>query len=251
MRRLSGWFFRLDQELKIAKRSTFVTLTYNDENIISDDNGLYTLHKPDLQSFFKKLRQNEIRVKGNYSKIKYYACGEYGGLYQRPHYHIILFNAHEDMVIKSWINSNQYAIGNVHFGKVEVGSIKYVTGYINKGKIIPQFEGDLRKPEFSLMSKGLGENFLSNEMKIWFRNDPLERQYLPGLDGEKFAIPRYYKNKIWDEKEREEIGKVLTAMNEVEMMDHVLRNGAEPVHVAVERQNVLLNRLKTQRHEVL
>lgn len=73
-----------------GKRSCFVTLTYNDDNLphvkSKSVEGRYyeSLHKRDLQLFFKRLRK-----KG--ATFRYFAAGEYGGLYGRPHYHVLLF----------------------------------------------------------------------------------------------------------------------------------------------------------------
>ena len=55
-----------------------------------------TLQKSDLQKFFKRLR------KKTHEKISYYAVGEYGDNTQRPHYHIILFNAIPRIVEAAW-----------------------------------------------------------------------------------------------------------------------------------------------------
>ena len=74
-----------------GKASVFLTLTYNEDNLpyvksLTKDNVYYqTLYKRDLQLFNKRLRKN---TKEEY---RYFASGEYGGNYGRPHYHMLLF----------------------------------------------------------------------------------------------------------------------------------------------------------------
>ena len=68
------WATRCVLEAKMHKDNCFVTLTYDDAHLPSD----YGLQKDDLTKFFKRLRFNTG------AKIRYYAAGEYGELYNRP-----------------------------------------------------------------------------------------------------------------------------------------------------------------------
>lgn len=76
MQRSREWSFRLNCEAYYWKDACFLTLTYDNEHLPSDN----SLHKEDLQKFFKRLRKDI-----DYP-IKYYACGEYGDRFKRPHY---------------------------------------------------------------------------------------------------------------------------------------------------------------------
>lgn len=71
----------------------FLTLTYDDQHIpdINSDVFSGTLLKEDLQKFWKRLRQFVERDVGEKSRIRYFACGEYGENTFRPHYHAILY----------------------------------------------------------------------------------------------------------------------------------------------------------------
>ena len=151
-----------------------------------------TLDKADLQKFWKRLRKTQK------SKIKYYAVGEYGEKKKRPHYHAIVFNIE---------NVNQLADvwqkGDVHVGTVSGDSIGYTAGYVNKGKIIPQFKGDDRIKEFSVMSKGLGKNYLTDQIIKYHKKD-IERNYVT-LDGNvRVALPRYYRDRIYSDFEKKQ-----------------------------------------------
>lgn len=194
-RRVSGWSFRLVKHGEQSNSALFVTLTYDDEKIPLSKSGLQTLDKTDLQKFFKRLRKltNE--------KISYYAVGEYGDKTQRPHYHIILFNANTRIVENAWSIDN-IPIGHVHFGDVSDASIGYTLKYISKDKKIPMFNGDDRNKEFSVMSKGLGANYLNDRTIKWHKQKLEERMYLPLKGGKKAAMPRYYKDKLYKEGEK-------------------------------------------------
>lgn len=197
-RRISGWSFRLLQEDKRALSSIFVTLTYDDKNVPFTQSGLMTLQKQDVQKFFKRLRKNFSHP------IKYYACGEYGTLNNRPHYHAIIFNASHEAIAKAW-KLNDHWIGDIHYGDVSGASVGYTLKYMCKPRKIPIDSFDDRSSEFALMSKGLGENYISKKSNKWHLADLENRMYLPIEDGKKIAMPRYYKDKLYTQSERERI----------------------------------------------
>ena len=184
--RANSWLVRLRSHMKDTFSSYFVTLTY--ENPPRTYNGLYTAKKDDIQRYFKRLR----KIETDNNNIKYYAVSEYGEQYQRPHYHAIIFNVNDRRsILRAWA-PNDTLIGQVHIGDVTSASIKYVSGYIGKKIGIPQYDYDDRLPEFSLMSKGLGlnaENYIGD-----FLRDTLTPYVM--LDGIKYPIPRYYKEKL-------------------------------------------------------
>ena len=69
-------------------KSIFLTLTYDNEHLPNDR----VLHKEDLQKFFKRLRNCIMGYYGTKHEISYFACGEYGSRFLRPHYHAIIYN---------------------------------------------------------------------------------------------------------------------------------------------------------------
>lgn len=189
-RRASGWSFRLMKEYERVSSACFLTLTYITEHVPLTPKGFMSLSKRDIQLFMKRLRK--AHPKGH-PKIKYYAVGEYGEHNWRPHYHIILFNAKEELICKAW------NLGMPNYGTVCHQSVGYTLKYMCKPKRIPQHQNDDRLPEFSLMSKGLGDNYITPAMVHWHKADLLERMYIPLLDGKKISMPRYYKDKIYDD----------------------------------------------------
>lgn len=183
-RRASIWGFRLRKEEERSETAIFATLTYAEPPM--SPNGFMTLQKTDFQLFMKRLRK--ISTHGR--KISYYACGEYGGKYKRPHYHAIIFNAVESDIEKAW------NLGNTFNGTVSGASISYTVKYINKGAWKPTHHNDDRNPEFALMSKRMGANYLT-EASVSHHRQNLDKPYIVLEGGIKLALPRYYKEKLW------------------------------------------------------
>lgn len=194
-RRVSGWSFRLMQEDKRSSRSVFLTLTYNEDFVPMTEKNFMTLDKVHVQLFMKRLRKRCDE------KLKYFAVGEYGGKSFRPHYHMILFNADIEQCEKSW-SLYDYPIGHLHYGDVTGASIGYTLKYMSKPSRIPLHQNDDRLPEFSLMSKRLGDNYLTPRMIKWHKASLADRMYCNIEGGKKISMPRYYKEKIYNEEER-------------------------------------------------
>lgn len=202
-RRTSQWSFRLRVEARQHLVSSFVTLTYDPQFLPKSDNGFATLVKRDLQLFFKNLRQINKRKYGIEKKVIYYAAGEYGTHTFRPHYHIILFNVPNGAVLDAWTRDRS-PIGHVHFGSVSDASVGYCLKYINKKLINKKRHArDDRQKEFQLCSKGIGAAYLTPQMVKWHKDDPADRCLVMLEDGQKVSLPRYFREKIFNEDEKQ------------------------------------------------
>lgn len=208
MRTVSQWAFRLKKESEVSKTSFFVTLTYDTDHVPLTKKGYMTLDKKDFQDFMKRLR----RYDNDNKNIKYFAVGEYGSKNERPHYHLILFNASKDAIFKAWKLDGKF-IGQIHVGAVSGASVTYTLKYMMKEGKIPKHQNDDRIPEFRLMSKKLGVKYLSNEVKDFHRRRP-DKKFITIEDGIKVPMPRYYAEKIWTEQELKEIGEKLKTLNQ-------------------------------------
>lgn len=195
-RRVSGWSFRLMQQDKISETSNFITLTYDTQNVPITNKGFMSLNKRDVQLFFKRLRKSHDSGR---LPIKYYAVGEYGGKTLRPHYHIILFNAQIELIQPAWQN------GECHYGTVTGASVGYTLKYMSKPSRIPLHANDDRLKEFSLMSKGLGANYLTDAMRNWHLADCDNRMYVNVDGNKKVSMPRYFKDKIYSDEQRKRV----------------------------------------------
>lgn len=196
-RKRADWSFRLLQETKNSKKSTFLTLTYNDENLPKSRE----LEKKTLQKYFKRVRSTQ-------KNLKYYAVGEYGSINLRPHYHAIVFNVDNSDLCDKWTRTDdtKEPLGFVRCDEVNEARIHYVTGYvISKYGEIDEKTGkakgwtaDTVRP-FSIMSKGLGKIYLKHATKFHKSNFTTEAVKEGGI---KQNLPRYYRDKIFNEEER-------------------------------------------------
>lgn len=194
------WKHRLLLELTQHGDASFVTLTYSDENLpllnTRTLNGspiaLPTLLPEDLRNWLKRFRK-AIEP----SRIRFYACGEYGGENQRPHYHAIIFGyptcrrgrtlrRPETRERALWAEccpscalvGDTWGKGDIDLGMVEADSCGYVAGYIEK-KLTRRDDVTLlgREPEFSRMSNRPGIGFdalheLASEFMRWEAHSP-------------------------------------------------------------------------------
>ena len=67
----------------------FITLTFNNKMLYSRDN-VWSLNKSAFSGFLKRFRER-IRDKYGVTNVRFFACGEYGSLKGRPHYHLLCF----------------------------------------------------------------------------------------------------------------------------------------------------------------
>lgn len=82
LERSRQWAMRCLHEASAFDQNSFVTLTYDEENLPS--NG--SLDYEHFQLFMKRLRK---LIAPN--RVRFYMCGEYGEEFGRPHFHACLF----------------------------------------------------------------------------------------------------------------------------------------------------------------
>ena len=171
------WLYRLRIQSFHSAYSLFVTLTLSDEYI-----GDNVVHKSDLQKLFKRLRKQGF-------EFKYYAIGEYGTTTGRAHYHILFFCS--DLSQKDRFQVSIHDTWNSGFtkiGTVSPASINYVLHY----HVRPKFVDD--RPTFSLMSKGLGLQRVTDSFLEWL--DSQDSFRVSDYEGMHYVFPRYYRKKF-------------------------------------------------------
>lgn len=201
----SEWSIRLQCELTTNPKALFCTFTYDNDHLLS-----VNLDKSDYQNFMKRLRFN---LDGR--PIKYYAVGEYGEQSFRKHFHAIIFGIfYEDTQIinDSWQN------GIVDIAPVEIGSINYTVGYIQKKlDLSDDYYINLGfTPTFSLMSRGIGLEFVLKNY------DYLRQRKYIQIGKNKYPLPRYFRNILGltiNDKEYDDYVKKITAEKNRELQD--------------------------------
>lgn len=205
------WYVRLKFESQLAENCVFVTLTYDDDHLPTprvDDEGRihFDVSKDDLIHYHYRLRKS---LGSRSKKVKYFAVSEYGpnpenGWLFRPHYHIIYINLmpyEYDLVEKAWNK------GFTTFGEITDGRIRYVSGYCTEKLFVPSGA----KPSFLLASKGLGSLYVSQYRT--FHEGQLDRFFVP-LEGKKYPMPRYYKERLFSDLERRVFAKKMEQQSE-------------------------------------
>lgn len=193
--RVNHWVFRLMKQSEIEEHAHFVTLTYDTRYVPISPNGYMTLRKKDVQDYMKRLRKLEP------GQLKYYFVGEYGSKNKRPHYHAIVFGVSDsENFFRAWhIGDNP--LGQVHVGTVSNDSVAYTMKYIDKPAFERKHARDDRAREFSLMSKKMGVNYITDQIRA-YHNADVTRNYVTLKGGVRVSMPRYYREKIYDEQQR-------------------------------------------------
>lgn len=172
LERSRQWAMRCLHEKRFHNASCFATLTYRNETLPPGG----TLVKRDLQLFFKRLRKCH--------QVRFYACGEYGEVNGRPHYHALIFgydfpdkllfteNGRGDRLYTSGELASYWKLGHCLVGDVTFDSAAYVARYVMK-KVTGERASDHycvvdgdgvcfdRIPEYTVMSRrpGIGSDY--------------------------------------------------------------------------------------------
>lgn len=191
--------FLCDLEAKSNKFTVFITLTYDNENIprinfassvkptdieygdflaglhlpfsevqkfikkVDLGGDVPYLHKPDLQNFFKRLRYH-VSKKFPTEKVRYFACGEYGPVHFRPHYHVLLFfNSQPLLQVLSEIVSSSWTLGRVDCQLSKGKCSSYVASYVNSGNFVPEILAARSVCPFVVHSQKLGQGVLQSK----------------------------------------------------------------------------------------
>lgn len=189
----SQWMFRIHHEMRTQlHKGYFITLTYDEKHVARTASGRLSLRFRDVQLYLKRLRKEKYYV-------KYICVGEYGGQTGRPHYHVILWtDASPEALQAQWYN------GHIQFGKLTMASAMYTLKYIIQpkqkqvdevdcfGRNVPGIERT--RAQFS---KGLGLDYLDRATYHYHTFDYDNPELFSVIDGQRVALPRYYKNKIF------------------------------------------------------
>ncbi len=180
LERSRSWAVRGIHEAKYHKKNCFITLTYNEESMLSGCrcSGNLKFFKKDYVDFMKRFRKAIYPL-----KVRFFHCGEYGDKWQRPHHHAIIFGFDPDdkipvsksdlgfILYRSPFFERLWPYGFVRVGSCTVETIAYVARYITK-KIngfdsYDHYYG--RDPEYITMSRrpGIGFQYLMDHPEIY------------------------------------------------------------------------------------
>ena len=193
------WRVRLEEELR-SNFGYFTTLTISPEGIkeIEEKTGLKWEENPNeiatkgLRLFLERARKETGK------SIKHWCVTELGEKKDRIHLHGIFFGQKSAELIRKHWKYGFVFIGDYCNGK----SVNYMTKYMLKV--------DIKHPTFKqivLASPGIGAGYFDRLAYLWQKQN-YKNINVPTYtfrNGTKMAMPKYYKNKIFTEKERETI----------------------------------------------
>lgn len=207
LERSRQWAIRCMHEASLYEDNCFISLTYAPEHL--PETGSLVLR--DLQLFMKRLRKRFSPL-----EIRFFACGEYGEKYRRPHYHVCLFNYRPDDLVHyknsptgiryytSETLSKLWRYGHVVVGELTFESAAYVARYVTK-KITGEraenhyssVDGETGevyrlRPEFVTMSRrpGIASNWFKR-----FPNDVYPSDHVV-VRGIRCKPPKYYDGQL-------------------------------------------------------
>lgn len=204
LERSRQWAMRCMCEASLHEENSFITLTYDEENV-PVDYGLTKGQGGDFTLFLKRLR------KASELPLRYYMCGEYGEENLRPHYHACLFG--RDFADKVPLKEGLYmsaeleklwGLGLCSVGNLTFESAAYVARYCTKVQTGPmssknqriQLDGSVVEvsPPYARMSlrPAVGKEWL----KKW-KSDAYPSDFLV-FRGKKMRPPRYF-DKVLEE----------------------------------------------------
>lgn len=208
MERARMWSVRICHEASLYDGNWFVTLDYAPESLVSP-----SLEYRDFQLFMKRLRKEWRGIHASPNgkhPIRFFVAGEYGAQYQRPHWHVILFNVDIPDKVKfcnetfrSSTLERLWGKGHAVIGSVTPRSAAYVAGYtlFKKGHaaeyedMVDVSTGEVmsRRQEFVRMSTDPGVGFWWYEK---FKADLFPGDRAVMSEGGIYKVPRFYMSKF-------------------------------------------------------
>lgn len=234
--RRSEWSLRMSLEQSYSDYTAFCTMTYDDEHCPRDElYGNGCLCKKDVVDFLKRYRK---RLSSLGVILRYYVCGEYGSKTSRPHYHAMFFFTDGDdgsviashigdiiqMFRDSWIKGTIVDFQAACSG----GASMYVSKYVIKVED-DDYVQTMRRfgyPPFSLKSQGIGRAYI-DKFRHWHNpnsdnDDLVHNKYYVQRDGFKYALPRYFRSKLFPRDEPLDFDDLKKLIHEMVVSDDKL-----------------------------
>lgn len=209
-----NWQVRLSEEIKKDKSGKFIAITFDSESLkklseeLTDaegytlDNAIATLA---MRRFLERWRK-KYKI-----SVKHWFITELGQTNtERIHMHGILFtNISNEIISEIWkygiisVGKRKYYNGKQlddnPTGYVNGATINYIIKYVLKGdKVHQEYEAKI------LTSAGIGSKYMETEnaKTNTYKGDKTNETYKT-KQGTQLALPKYYRNKIYNDDERE------------------------------------------------
>lgn len=203
------WQIRLAEEIKENKNGKFVTLTFSEQSLKELEQVVRSRAGAKQNKLNTYIIENEIatiavrryleRWRKKYKKsVRHWLVTELGHENtKRIHLHGIIWTDEPTENIEE-----RWGYGHIWVGDyVNAKTVNYIIKYVNKVDLVNKgYKSKI------LTSQGIGRNYMKRS--DWKRNryagEETEDTYIY-VNGSKAKLPIYYRNKIYDEDEREQL----------------------------------------------
>lgn len=196
------WSVRLQEEIRHNKNGKFVTLSFSNESLNKIYNALNTkatgYHLDNEIAVYAIRHFLELWRKHHKKSIRHWLTTELGqNNTERIHIHGMLFTDKPKEIEKIW------KYGNVFIGETcNEATVNYIVKYLHKAdplhkEYIPKL----------CVSPGIGSGYLhraDSSINVYKENSETKETYTT-RQGLKLPLPIYYRNKIYNEEEREKL----------------------------------------------
>lgn len=246
LERSRQWALRCVHEASLYEENCFITLTYDDHHIPADG----SLVLEDIQNFFKRFRDRIFP-----RKLRFFQCGEYGTLLQRPHHHACIFGydfPDKDLFFRSSAGFNVWRSPLLEslwpYGYSSIGELTFETAAYTARYIMKKINGDEaethyqgKRPEFITMSRrpGIGAAWA----KRYF-SDLYPKDFCTIRGGIKCRPAKFY-DRLFDEFHHSDM-KLVKENRQRYVCDHNLAadNTLERLKVKEEHKRLTIKQLK-------
>lgn len=197
------WQVRLLEEIKYNTNGLFVTLTFSNESILELSKSVKNLSgyerdneigKIAVQRFFNRWRKETKK------RPKHFLISELGhNGTENLHFHgIIWTDRSEEWITKKW--GYGYTWTNEGNGNLNDSIINYIIKYVTKVD-----EKNREYKPIIMVSNGLGKKYTNSYNAKLNKYNENTREYYTTRTGHKMSLPIYYRNKIYNDNEREKL----------------------------------------------
>jgi len=209
-------------EASLYDNNCFITLTYDEKHLPEDGSINYR----DFQLFMKRLRkQTTLPASGLHAatrhlpgrnEIRFYMCGEYGDINNRPHFHACLFNIDfNDKVILKKSSSGHELYRSPTLEKIwtngysTIGALTFESAAYTARYIMKKINGQQANKHYENINQDTGEiTIKKSEINNMSRRPGIASQWLDKYQadvyphdyvvtrGHKNKPPRYYDKKL-------------------------------------------------------
>lgn len=128
------------------------------------------LDKVDVQLFMKRLRKRIYKATNE--KIRYFACGEYGPVHFRPHYHLLLwFDNPKTLSVMGKSIFASWKYGRVDYSLSRGNTASYTASYSNSISVRSRLHAIKHLRPFVLHSSRLYGSLYQSEEEAVYEND--------------------------------------------------------------------------------